>query len=141
VVKIPLRKRGDEAMGNADKIRKATFWIGVLLILAGVIALLGLTGVAVEIIDNPEGVALVPWLAEKVSESELLLGGHFDQMQFEVKASPALQYISLGIIGLLLMNIFAAIVRSLINVGAQMIQFAGIQQSDKQSEKSSPYRT
>ncbi|RWX43786.1 hypothetical protein VT98_14162, partial [Candidatus Electrothrix communis] len=73
------------------------------------------------------------WLAEKVSESELLLGGHFDQMQFEFKASPALQYIFLGIIGLLLINIFAAIVRSLISVGAQLMQFAGIQQSDKEA--------
>lgn len=129
----------EEPKSVVDKIRTATFWTGILLIIAGVIVLLSLAAVAVEIINNPEGVALVPWLAEKVSESELLLGGHFDQMQFEFKASPALQYIFLGIIGLLLVNILAAIVRSLITVGAELIQFAGMQKVDKPAAKGKPY--
>ncbi|MCI5211898.1 MAG: hypothetical protein D3910_24665 [Candidatus Electrothrix sp. ATG2] len=117
----------------ADNIRTVIFWIGMLLIIAGVIALLGLVTVAVDIVNNPEEVQLVQWLAGKVGESELFLRGHFDQTQFEIEASPALQYIALGIIGLLLMNILAAIVRSLITVGAQLIQFAGIQRPDKPS--------
>jgi hypothetical protein len=119
----------------ADKIRTATFWTGILLIIAGVTALLGLATVAIDIIKDPEGVALVKWLAEKTGETELFLNGHFNQAQFGVTASPALQYIFLGIIGLLLMNILAAIVRSLLRIGAELIQFAGIQRPEKPSEK------
>ena len=117
----------------AEKIRSATFWIGFLLIIIGVVALLGLAMVAVEIVNNPEGVQLIQWLVEKAGESELFLRGHFDQVQFEIEASPVLQYIALGLIGLLLINIFAAIGRSLIMFGAQLIQFAGIQRPEKPS--------
>ena len=119
----------------ADKIRTATFWIGVLLIVAGVIVLFGLATVAVDIINDPEGVQLVQWLAEKAGASELFLRGHFDQAQFEIEASPALQYIALGLIGLVSINIFTAIIRSLIAFGAQLIQFAGVQRPDKPSSK------
>jgi hypothetical protein len=119
----------------ADKIRTATFWTGILLIIAGVTVLLGLATVAIDIIKDPEGVALVKWLAEKTGETELFLNGHFNQAQFGVTASPALQYIFLGIIGLLLMNILAAIVRSLLRIGAELIQFAGIQRPEKPSRK------
>ena len=119
----------------ADKIRTATFWTGILLIIAGVTVLLGLATVAIDIIKDPEGVALVKWLAEKTGETELFLNGHFNQAQFGVTASPALQYIFLGIIGLLLMNILAAIMRSLLRIGAELIQFAGIQRPDKPAGK------
>ncbi|WP_339136178.1 MAG: hypothetical protein WGN25_20210 [Candidatus Electrothrix sp. GW3-4] len=117
------------------KIRTATFWTGIVLIIAGVTVLLGLATVAVDIIKDPEGIALVKWLAEKTAGTELFLSGHFDQAQFGVTASPALQYIFLALVGLILMNILAAIVRSLISVGAQLIQFAGIQYPDKEGKK------
>ncbi|MCI5128875.1 MAG: hypothetical protein D3907_10345 [Candidatus Electrothrix sp. AUS3] len=70
-----------------EKIRTATFWTGIGLIIAGVTALLGLATVAVDIINDPEGVPLVKWLAEKTGETELFLNGHFDQVQFGITAS------------------------------------------------------
>ena len=114
-----------------EKIRIATFWTGISLIIAGVIVLLGLATVAIDLIKDPEGVALVKWLAEKTAGTELFLNGYVEQTQFGVTASPALQYIFLGIIALILINILVAIVRSLIRVGAELIQFAGIQKADK----------
>ena len=128
----------EESNTVVDKIRTATLWTGVLLIAAGVIALLGLATVAVNIIRDPEGVALVKWLTEKVGERELFMNGYFDQIQFAINASPALEYIFLGLIGLLLINIFATIVRTLISFGAQLIQFAGIQKPDT-AAKGKPY--
>jgi hypothetical protein len=121
----------DEPNTVVEKIRTATFWTGIGLIIAGVTALLGLATVAVDIINDPEGVPLVKWLAEKTGETELFLNGHFDQVQFGITASPALQYIFLGIIGLILINILVAIVRTFLRIGAELIQFAGIQRPDK----------
>ncbi|MCI5164831.1 MAG: hypothetical protein D3903_01775 [Candidatus Electrothrix sp. GM3_4] len=125
----------EESNNVAEKIRTAIFWVGVVLIVAGGIALLALATVAVEIINVPEGVALVKWLAEKVGESGLYLHGCFAPSQFALKISPAPQYIFLGIIGLLIVNIFAAIMGRLLGirlgVGAELMQFAGIQKTDK----------
>jgi len=116
---------------GADKMRNAIFWTGVALIVTGVIALLGLAMVAVDIIRDPEGVALVKWLAEQANKNEFYLRGFFEASRFEFNLSPALQYVFFGIIGLLVMNIFAAIVKGFINIGAQLVQVAGIQQADK----------
>ena len=120
-----------EEPSAGDKMRNAIFWTGVALIVTGVIALLGLAIVAVDIIRNPEGVALVKWLAEQANKHEFYLRGFFEATKFEFNLSPALQYVFFGIIGLLIMNIFAAIVKGLINIGAQLVQVAGIQQVDK----------
>ena len=126
--------RGEEA-NTADNIKNAVFWTGVALIATGVIALLGLATVAVDIIKDPEGVALVQWLAEQAKENEFYLRGFFEESRFEFNFSPALQYIFLGIIGLILMNILVAIVRSLISIGAQLVQVAAIRQTDKPERK------
>ncbi|MCW5212018.1 hypothetical protein VU04_03820 [Desulfobulbus sp. TB] len=118
-----------------DKIRPATFWIGVILMAAGVISLLGLAAIIVQIITDPEGVALMQWLTEKVSPKGFYFQGYFAKSPFQFNASPALQYIFLGIIGLFIVNIFAAIVGKFITVGAELIQFAGIQKAEKPVKK------
>ena len=129
---------GQEESG-ADKMRNAIFWTGVALIVTGVIALLGLVTVAVDIIRDPEGVTLVKWLAEQAKENEFYLRGFFEESRFEFNLSPALQYIFFGIIGLIIMNIFSTIVKSLISIGAQLVQVAGIQQAEK-AERKNPHK-
>lgn len=114
-----------------DKIRTAIFWAGIALIMTGVLALLGLATVAVDIIKDPEGVPLVKWLAEQANGNEFYLRGFFEESRFEFNFSPALQYIFLGIIGLFIISIFSVIVRGLISIGAQLLQVAGVQQTDK----------
>ena len=120
----------EESNTVADTIRTATFWTGIALIIAGVAGLLGLAAMALDIIKNPEGVALVKWLAEKTAETELFLNGHIGEVQFELKTSPALQYVFLGIIGMILINILVSIVQGLLRIGAELIQFAGTQRPD-----------
>ena len=123
-----------------DTMRSAIFRTGVTLIATGVVALLGLAMIAVDIIRDPEGVALVKWLAEQANKNEFYLRGFFEASRFEFNLSPALQYVFFGIIGLLIMNIFAAIVKGLINIGAQLVQVAGVQQADKfEGKKSSKF--
>ena len=124
-----------EEPAAADKMRSAIFRTGVALIVTGVLALLGLAMVAVDIIRDPEGVALVKWLAEQANKNEFYLRGFFEATRFEFNLSPALQYVFFGIIGLLIMTIFSAIVRGLINIGAQLVQVAGVQQADKAEGK------
>ena len=114
-----------------DTIRPAIFWIGLMLVIAGVPPLLGLVMLVFEIINNPEGVALLQWLAEKVGEEGFHLHGYFIDAPFEFNASPALHYIFLGIMGLLIVNILAALVGKFIALGAQLMQFAGIQKTEK----------
>ena len=126
-----------EEPNTPDTMRSAIFWTGVALIVTGVVALLGLAMVAVDIIRDPEGVALVKWLAEQANKNEFYLRGFFEASRFEFNLSPALQYIFFGIIGLLIMNIFSAIVRSLISIGAQLVQVAGVQQADRAEGKKS----
>jgi hypothetical protein len=120
-----------------DKLRTATFWIGAVLVAAGTVSLLYLAMVVVQVINEPEGTLLVQWLVAKVSESEMFLSGHLGEVQFEIKASSALQYISLGIIGLVLVSILSAVVRGFIQSGIQLIKFAGtkIQADDAQAGK------
>lgn len=125
----------EESNTVVEKIRTATFWTGISLIIAGVAVLLGLASVAIDVVKDPEGVALVKWLAEKTAGTELFLNGYVDKTQFGLTASPALQYIFLGLVGLILLNILAAIVRTLMSIGAQLLQFAGIQQSGKEGKK------
>ncbi|WPD23224.1 MAG: hypothetical protein Q3M24_05440 [Candidatus Electrothrix aestuarii] len=127
----------EQEESGADKMRNAIFWTGVALIVTGVIALLGLAIVAVDIIRDPEGVALVKWLAAQADKHEFYLRGFFEATKFEFNLSPALQYVFFGIIGLLVMNIFAAIVKGFISIGAQLVQVAGIQQADKIDGKKS----
>ncbi|MCI5157232.1 MAG: hypothetical protein D3906_02135 [Candidatus Electrothrix sp. AUS1_2] len=124
-----------EEPNTPDTMRNAIFWTGAALIFTGVLALLGLAMVAVDIIRNPEGVALVKWLAEQANKNEFYLRGFFEASRFEFNLSPALQYVFFGIIGLLIMNIFAAIVKGLISIGAQLVQVAGIRQADKAEGK------
>ena len=119
----------------ADKIKNAVFWTGVALIVTGVIALLGLAMIAVDIIRDPDDVALVKWLAAQANQNEFYLRGFFEESRFEFNLSPALQYVFFGIIGLLIMNIFSAVVRSLISIGSQLLQVAAIQQADKSEGK------
>jgi hypothetical protein len=114
-----------------DKIRPAIFWIGVMLVIAGVLPLLGLAMLIFESINNPEGVALLQWLAEKVGEEGFHLNGYFADAPFELNASPALHYIFLGIMGLFIVNILTGLVGRFIALGAQLIQFAGIQETEK----------
>ncbi len=114
-----------------DKIRPAILWTGVMLVITGVISLLGLAAIIVQIINAPESVALMQWLTEKVSAEGLSLHGYFADAPFEFNASPSLQYIFLGIMGLLIVNILTAIVGKFIAVGAQLMQFAGIQKTEK----------
>ncbi len=108
-----------------DKLRIATFWAGAVLLAAGAFSLLYLATILAEIITAPEGTAVVQWLVAKVSESELFLAGHLNNFPFEIKMSSALQYIFLGVIGLILVNILAAIVRTFIQSGIELIKFAG----------------
>ncbi|MCI5133349.1 MAG: hypothetical protein D3904_18010 [Candidatus Electrothrix sp. EH2] len=117
--------REEPNTGVVDKIQIATFWTGIALIIAGLTALLGLATVAADIINDPEGVALIQWLAKETGEVELFLNGHVGEVPFGVTASPALQYVFLGIIALILINILVTVVRSLIGIGAELIQFAG----------------
>ncbi|MCI5122432.1 MAG: hypothetical protein D3908_14830 [Candidatus Electrothrix sp. AUS4] len=126
-----------EEPNTPDTMRSAVFWTGAALIVTGVVALLGLAMVAVDIIRDPEGIALVKWLAEQANKNEFYLRGFFEASRFEFNLSPALQYVFFGIIGLLIMNIFAAIVKGLISIGAQLVQVAGIQQADKAEGKKS----
>jgi len=74
-------------------------------------------------------------LAEKVDERGLYLHGYFAQSQFVLKISPAPQYFFWGIIGLLIVNIFTAIMGRLLGirlgVGTELMQFAGIKKTDK----------
>ncbi|MCI5128460.1 MAG: hypothetical protein D3907_08170 [Candidatus Electrothrix sp. AUS3] len=118
-----------------DKIPPATFWIGVILVVAGVISLLGLAAIIVQIIIDPEGVALMQWLTEKVSPKGFYFQGYVAKTPFQFNVSSALQYIFLGIIGLVIVNIFAALVGKFITVGAELIQFAGIQKTEQPVRK------
>jgi hypothetical protein len=115
----------------AEKIRPAIFWTGVMLVIAGVLPLLGLVMLIVEVINNPDGVALLQWLAEKVGEEGFHLHGYFVDAPFELNASPALHYIFLGIMGLFIVNILVSLVGRFIALGAQLMQFAGIQKTEK----------
>ena len=117
----------ENSNGAINTLKTTAFWIGVLLVAIGAGTLLYLGGSIFELFTDPANNALLQWVTARANEGELFLGGHLDQSQFAIKASPALQYLFFGVIGLILINILTAIIRAFIDSGIQLIQFASIQ--------------
>ena len=121
-----------------DRVSKPILWLGLLLILLGSGALIYIAITTVQIVKNPSRVELVKWLLNSIKESSLLLSGELNNIPFEIKASDALQYIFLGIIGLVMVSILVSVINSVISGGVKLVMFSQQQRKEpKQQEQSS----
>ena len=107
----------------AQTIRTPILWLGVSLIVLGAGALIFLASAVVQIIEDPTQVELVTWLISSTEKTGLLINGDLDGKTFEIRASDALQYLFLGIIGLMMVSVLVSVVSSLISSGIKLVMF------------------
>lgn len=107
-----------------DKIKGPVFTIGLILVICGSISLIYLAISVVQVIQSPEESGLVKWIVSTVGEKELVLSGHANENKFEIHASEPLQYLFLGLLGLVMLSILATIVNTLISGGIKLIMFS-----------------
>jgi energy-coupling factor transporter transmembrane protein EcfT len=97
------------------------FFTGIGLVISGSVVLIYLATVAVNIIENPESVELVNWVLSKAKESTLVASGHLNENSFEVQFGDTLQFLFLGIIGLVMVSILVTLVSALVSGGVRLL--------------------
>ncbi|MEJ2692687.1 MAG: hypothetical protein P8166_06395 [Candidatus Thiodiazotropha sp.] len=117
-----------------ESVSKPILWLGLLLILLGSGALIYVAITTVQIIENPSQVELVKWLLSSIKESGLLLSGELNNIPFEIEASDALQYVFLGIIGLVMVGILASVINSIISGGIKLVMFSQQQRKEPKEQ-------
>lgn len=120
-----------------EKIKGPVFIIGVMLVLAGAISLTYLAASVIQVLQSPQESELVQWVTSTVGNNDLILSGNFDGKKFEVHATDVLQYLFLGIVGLVMLSILATVVNALVSGGIKLILFvkqeSGVRKEEKQS--------
>lgn len=107
-----------------NKIKGPIYTIGLILVFCGSVSLIYLAISVVQVIQSPEESGLVGWVVSTVGGNELILSGHANEDKFELHASAPLQYLFLGIMGLMLLSILTTIVNTLISGGIKLIMFS-----------------
>ena len=105
------------------RVRVSSFWIGVFLVAGGALSLVYLAMSIVQVIEGPGQSGLIKWLMVSIN-NELVMNGVINERTFELHISEVFQYMFLGIIGLIMLNILAIVVNTLISGGIELIVFS-----------------
>ena len=105
------------------RVRVSSFWIGVFLVAGGALSLVYLAMSIVQVIEGPGQSGLIKWLMVSIN-NELVMNGVINERTFELHISEVFHYMFLGIIGLIMLNILAIVVNTLISGGIELIVFS-----------------
>lgn len=116
-----------------NQARSFALWTGIVLIGLGTVSLFYLAMMVIDMIKAPDETMLIKWIITEVGKSDLIVSGFFSDLPFEMRSSDALQYIALGILGLIMVSILASIANNLISGGISLVTFAGTNNTNEPS--------
>ena len=93
-----------------ERMKAPIFLIGVSLVFAGSFALLYIAYVLLNLIQSPLNSELLIWVSENIANEKFFVSGQINQSPFELSASPVLQYLFYGFIGLCLIGVLSSII-------------------------------
>ena len=109
---------------ESSPLKGLIYWVGLVLVVTGALSLLYIAIIVVQMIQAPAESELIGWLAASFSDDELLLAGHIDEAAFEIHANHKLQFMLLGLFGLIALSILTRVVARLITSGVALIRFS-----------------
>jgi hypothetical protein len=116
------------------------YWVGIALVVSGAVSLLYVAILVVQIIQSPSESQLIAWVMSSFGSEELLFAGYLNETQFEVRANDELQFILLGLLGLVAISILARVVSTLITSGVALIKFSTTEKTDAKAGDGSERR-
>lgn len=115
-------------------VQGLVYWMGIALVGAGGLCLIYLALSLVQLMQSPGGSDLVNWVLSSAWDNGTLVSGHLNENLFEIRVSDKLQYLLLGLIGLIAIGVFAKVVGILIEGGIALIRFSVKESDNKQSK-------
>lgn len=109
---------------ESSPLKGLIYWVGLVLVVTGALSLLYIAIIVVQLIQAPAESELIGWVAASFSNDELLFAGHIDQTAFEIRANDKLQFMLLGLFGLIALSILTRVVAGLITSGVGLIKFS-----------------
>ena len=111
--------RDDQSViGNA---RIPIIWLGTVMIFIGIGLLIYLGMSVLQVVEDPTRAELVRMVLSSIQNNGMLLSGEINNNSFVINASDALQYVFLGILGLMMISILVKIVISIISGGVNLV--------------------
>lgn len=109
------------------------YWVGLALVVVGVLSLVYIATLVVGLIRSPVESELIAWLSGAFSHSDLLLSGYINETHFEIHANDKLQFVLLGIFGLIAISIMTRVLHGLLSSGVRLMQLSRIDRKKAQS--------
>ncbi len=105
-------------------LKGLVYWVGLALVVGGALSLLYIAVLVFQLIQSPADSELIAWVTVNFTHEDMLLAGHVNDTQFELHANDKLQFLLLGILGLIAVGILASVVNALITSGVSLIKFS-----------------
>ncbi len=107
-----------------SSLKGLVYWIGLALVVVGALSLIYIAILVVELIQSPMDSELIAWVSTNFAENDMLLSGHIDQTLFEIHADDRVQFILLGILGLIAISILTRVLHGLLTAGVGLIKLS-----------------
>ena len=109
---------------ESSPLKGLIYWAGLVLVVTGALSLLYIAIIVVQMIQAPAESELIAWVAASFDTEELLFAGHIDETTFAIHANDKLQFVLLGLFGLIALSILTRVVATLITSGVGLIKFS-----------------
>lgn len=109
---------------ESSPLKGLIYWVGLVLVVSGALSLLSIAFIVVQMIQAPAESEMIGWVAASFGNEALLFAGHIDDTAFEIHANDKLQFILLGLFGLIALSILTRVVARLVTSGVALIGFS-----------------
>jgi hypothetical protein len=102
------------------------YWVGFALVAVGALSLIYIAILVVGLVQSPMESELIAWVSAAFAENDTLLSGYISETQFEIHANEKLQFMLLGLVGLIAISIMTRVLHGLLTSGVSLIRLSRI---------------
>lgn len=108
------------------------YWVGMGLVVVGALSLVYIAILIVRLIQSPMESELIVWISGTFGQDESLLSGYISDAPFEIHMDETLQYMLLGLVGLIAVGILTSVLHGLLTSGVSLIKLSRMDEQKRQ---------